>query len=96
MGKVLIFEQVCKVYFGQTTGGQSVISPFFFPSQLAKVVNYSDRQLLLHGSLFFFTLLTTLEIETKVVSLYLLNAIIESNQDNLCDFNGIINRIFFR
>ena len=91
---MLIFEQVGKVFFGQTTSGQSVIFPFFFSSKLAKVVNYSNRQLLLHGSLFFFTLWTTLEIVTKVVSLYLLNAIIESNQDNLCDFNGIINRIF--
>ena len=43
---------------------------------------------------FFFTLLTTLEIVTKVVFLYLLNAIIESNQDNLYDFKSIINRMF--
>ena len=84
-----IFEQVDKVFFGHTTGGQSIISPpFFFPSQLAKVVNYSDRQSWI--TIFFFTLLTTL----KIVSLYLLNAIIERNQDNLCDFNSIINRIF--
>ena len=53
MGKMLIFEQVGKIFFGQTTSGQSVIFPFFFSSKLAKVVNYSNRQLLLHGSLFF-------------------------------------------